>query len=189
MKKTKKIDSKFIASATALIATAAMTTGLLVCSVSAESARKAESGLPALKSVTIMESRDDNAVKLGENTAAQKTRNARDGFPVGAYTDSTRRIFLRIVKLDFCKYSITITKHTGDNSATVYSISAVANGSKMDYSKGKKTDIVYGDTINDIVESTVVDCGHFGTFDVSDAGYTWTDSIEGTMDFVPWVGF
>ena len=118
-----------------------------------------------------------------------KTHDAKTGFPIGQYLDRSQKKFLNVTKLDRCNYSITVKIITGENTADIYNISAVANGSKMYYTNAAKSEVVYAEDAVSVVESKIVSSGHSGTFDASDAGYTWVDSIDGTMVFVPWVGY
>lgn len=114
-----------------------------------------------------------------------KIHNAKDGFPIGSYINGQNTLYVE--KLDNANYAITVTIRTGENTANVYSISAVANGSKMYYSNAVKSAVVYGED-GSIISSEITDNNHSGTFDASDAGYTWVDT-EGTTIFVPWLGF
>ena len=118
-----------------------------------------------------------------------KTHDAKTGFPIGQYLDRSQKKFLNVTKLDRCNYSITVKIITGENTADIYNISAVANGSKMYYTNAAKSEVVYAEDAVRVVESKITSSGHSGTFDASDAGYTWVDSIDGTMVFVPWVGY
>ena len=118
-----------------------------------------------------------------------KTHDAKTGFPIGQYLDRSQKKFLNVTKLDRCNYSITVKIITGENTADIYNISAVANGSRMYYTNAAKSEVVYAEDAVSVVESKIVSSGHSGTFDASDAGYTWVDSIDGTMVFVPWVGY
>ena len=117
-----------------------------------------------------------------------KTHNAKDGFPIGSYIDgkSAQRV-LNVVKLDDANYNITVTAPTSANTEEVYTIKAVANGSKMYYTNATKSTVTYDDNRN-VIDNKVIENGHSGTFDASDAGYTWADS-EGTSVFVPWIGY
>ena len=117
-----------------------------------------------------------------------KTHNAKDGFPIGSYIDgkSAQRV-LNVVKLDDANYNITVTAPTSANTEEVYTIKAVANGSKMYYTNATKSTVTYDDNRN-VIDNKVIENGHNGTFDASDAGYTWADS-EGTSVFVPWIGY
>jgi hypothetical protein len=81
-----------------------------------------------------------------------------------------------------------VTIATGETTANIYKITATANGNKMVYSNGTKSAVAYDDNQN-VISNQIVSNGHQGTFDASDAGYTWIDSIDGTMVFVPWVGY
>lgn len=114
-----------------------------------------------------------------------KTHDAKDGFPIGSYFSGKSTLVVN--KLDNVKYAITVTVPTGNNTAVVYNISAAANGSKMYYSGAVKSSVEY-DANGNVVNTAVIDNNHKGTFDASDAGYTWADT-EGTTVFVPWVGY
>ena len=114
-----------------------------------------------------------------------KTHDAKDGFPIGTYFNGNST--LNVVKLDNANYSITVTEITGLNTANVYDIKAVANGSKMIYKNAVKNAVVF-DADGHVAESQFIDNAHNGTFDASDAGYTWVDT-EGTTIFVPWFGY
>ena len=117
-----------------------------------------------------------------------KIHNAKDGFPIGDYFGKNNaNNILNVVKLSDADYIITVTVPTGDNTAFVYNIKASANGAKMYYSGASKNAVTY-DANGNIITSTLIDCAHSGTFDASDAGYTWTDT-EGTAVFIPWIGF
>ena len=118
-----------------------------------------------------------------------KTHDAKTGFPIGQYFDRSGTKFLNVTKLDRCNYSITVKIITGENTAAIYNISALANGSRMEYTNAVRSEVVYAEDAVSVVESKIVSNGHSGTFDASDAGYTWIDSIDGTMVFVPWVGY
>ena len=118
-----------------------------------------------------------------------KTHDAKTGFPIGQYFDRSGTKFLNVTKLDRCNYSITVKIITGENTAAIYNISALANGSRMEYTNSVRSEVVYAEDAVSVVESKIVSNGHSGTFDASDAGYTWIDSIDGTMVFVPWVGY
>ena len=117
-----------------------------------------------------------------------RTHDAKDGFPIGEFLDRSQSKHLFVTKLDDWRYSITVKVVTGEKTATVYNINAFANGNKMEYTDGTKCEVVYGDDLN-IVQNNVVSSNHKGTFDASDAGYTWADSTDGTTIFVPWVGY
>ena len=117
-----------------------------------------------------------------------RTHDAKDGFPIGEFLDRSQSKHLFVTKLDDWRYSITVKVVTGEKTATVYNINAFANGNKMEYTDGTKCEVVYGDDLN-IVQNNVVSSNHKGTFDASDAGYTWVDSTDGTTVFVPWVGY
>lgn len=117
-----------------------------------------------------------------------KTHDAKDGFPIGEFLDRSQSKHLFVTKLDDWRYSITVKVVTGEKTATVYNINAFANGNKMEYTDGTKCEVVYGDDLN-IVQNNVVSSNHKGTFDASDAGYTWVDNTDGTTVFVPWVGY
>ena len=114
-----------------------------------------------------------------------KTHDAKDGFPIGTFFNGNST--LNVVKLDNANYSITVTEITGLNTANVYDIKAVANGSKMIYKNAVKNAVVF-DADGHVAESQFIDNAHNGTFDASDAGYTWVDT-EGTTIFVPWFGY
>lgn len=114
-----------------------------------------------------------------------KTHDAKDGFPIGTFFNGNST--LNVVKLDDANYRITVTKITGLDTAEVYDINAVANGSKMFYKNGVKNAVVF-DADGHVAESSFIDNAHNGTFDASDAGYTWVDT-EGTTIFVPWFGY
>ena len=114
-----------------------------------------------------------------------KIHNAKDGFPIGSYFNGKSVLYVN--KLDNANYAITVTIPNDDNTATVYNINAVANGSKMYYSYAAKSTVEY-DANGNIVNAIVLDNNHQGTFDASDAGYTWVDT-EGTTVFVPWIGY
>ena len=117
-----------------------------------------------------------------------KIHKASDGFPIGTYFGKVNgQATLNVVKLDDANYKITVTVPNADGSDYIYNINAVANGSKMFYTNASKTAVVY-DAWGNVSDSWTVDNGHKGTFDASDAGYTWADS-EGTTIFVPWIGF
>ena len=118
-----------------------------------------------------------------------KTHDAKTGFPIGQYFDRSGTKFLNVTKLDRCNYNITVKIITGENTAAIYNISAVANGSRMEYTNAVRSEVVYAEDAVSVVESKIVSSGHSGTFDASDAGYTWIDSIDGTMVFVPWAGY
>ena len=117
-----------------------------------------------------------------------KTHDAKDGFPIGSYYGSKdAKQILNVVKLDNTNYKITVTSPTSDTTADVYTINAIADGSKMYYSSAAKTAVVY-DAAHNVIESKAAEGAHKGTFDASDAGYTWADT-EGTTIFVPWIGY
>ena len=114
--------------------------------------------------------------------------NAKDGFPVGCYFGKTNaKSTLNVVMVNSYTYTITVTISTGDLTANVYNITAYANGSKMEYSGASKSAVVY-DANGNVIETNFIDNGHKGTFDASDAGYTWIDT-DGTTVFVPWIGY
>ena len=114
--------------------------------------------------------------------------NAKDGFPVGCYFGKTNaKSTLNVVMVNSYTYTITVTVSTGDFTANVYNITAYANGSKMEYSGASKSAVVY-DANGNVIETNFIDNGHKGTFDASDAGYTWIDT-DGTTVFVPWIGY
>ena len=114
--------------------------------------------------------------------------NAKDGFPVGCYFGKTNaKSTLNVVMVNSYTYTITVTVSTGDLTANVYNITAYANGSKMEYSGASKSAVVY-DANGNVIETNFIDNGHKGTFDASDAGYTWIDT-DGTTVFVPWIGY
>ncbi|SDB55067.1 Fic/DOC family protein [Ruminococcaceae bacterium FB2012] len=121
----------------------------------------------------------------GDITEASSQVDAKDGFPIGTYFkgDST----LTVEKNDNVYYTVTVKIPTGSNTALVYNIKAYANGSKMYYSNAAKTSVTY-DAGGSITDTEVIDYAHEGTFDASDASYTWTDT-EGTTVFVPWIGY
>ena len=117
-----------------------------------------------------------------------KTHDAKDGFPIGTYFDKNNaNNTLNVSMVNSYTYSITITLATGENTATVYNITATANGSKMYYNSAAETSLVY-DGNGSVIDSKIISNDHKGTFDASDAGYTWTDT-QGTMIFTPWVGY
>ena len=57
----------------------------------------------------------------------------------------------------------------------------------MIYKNAVKNAVVF-DADGHVAESQFIDNAHNGTFDASDAGYTWVDT-EGTTIFVPWFGY
>ncbi len=114
--------------------------------------------------------------------------NAKDGFPVGCYFGKTNaKSTLNVVMVNSYTYSITVSISTGDNTADVYNITAIANGSKMEYSNASKSSVVY-DANGNAAQTQLVDNNHKGTFDASDVGYTWVDNGTATV-FVPWIGY
>ncbi|MBR4555378.1 MAG: hypothetical protein IKO27_07275 [Ruminococcus sp.] len=117
-----------------------------------------------------------------------KTHEAKDGFPVGTYFEKTNNnSTLNVTMVNSYTYKITVTIVTGDKTANVYDLTAIADGSRMFYENGTKTSVVYDDDHN-VTESKLVDNTHKGAFDASDVGYTWEDS-EGTTVFIPWIGY
>ena len=114
-----------------------------------------------------------------------KTHNAKDGFPIGSYICGNKT--LNVVKLDNVNYDVTVKVPVEGNSAIIYSIKAVANGNKMTYTNGVKSEVTYDANFN-VIDTKIIDSNHQGTLDASDAGYTWADT-EGTTVFVPWMGF
>ena len=117
-----------------------------------------------------------------------RVHDAKDGFPIGCYTDKDSNSgFLNVEKINCSLYKISVTYPTGANTATVYTFTAYANGSKMYYDKAVKSAVVF-DENGDVAECDTIDTEHKGTFDASDAGYTWIDT-EGTTIFIPWIGY
>ncbi len=114
-----------------------------------------------------------------------KTHNAKDGFPIGSYICGNKT--LNVVKLDNVNYDVTVKVPLEGNSAIIYSIKAVANGNKMTYTNGVKSEVTYDANFN-VIDTKIIDSNHQGTLDASDAGYTWADT-EDTTVFVPWMGF
>ena len=117
-----------------------------------------------------------------------KVHNAKDGFPIGTYFGKAdNKSTLNVVKLDNVNYKITVTIPTGENTAEIYSISAYANGSKMYYNFAVKTSVEF-DANGNVINSKAVSNTNQGTFDASDAGYTWIDT-DGITVFIPWIGY
>ena len=117
-----------------------------------------------------------------------KTHEAKDGFPVGTFFEKVNNNSrLNVAMVNSYTYKITVTIVTGADTANVYDLTAIANGSKMYYKDGTKTEVVYN-ADGSVAESKLVDSTHNGTFDASDAGYTWVDT-EGTKVFIPWIGY